>query len=224
MRSNRSRLRPAPVVALLLAFSACGGDAPPPTTPVTTPATLAPATPPPAPMPVPTTDAKCGSLPPGPITRVAVAPRQHDEDGSQVEMRVLVRDEFSDEVICVDKDKDHKIDFNLNQRNADGQESCWREEPGWAVRDPGAMVTNQQPRDQHGFIFRVRISPRGATGRVGVSAELDGIQSQPWQSGAGYPTGPIWIEAMDRQGLNKCTCVYLGNGGYEGEGCRKIRP
>lgn len=223
MRALRLPPRPLLVAGFLLAFSACGGDSPPPTTPVTTPVTQPPATLPPAPVPSSTPDAKCGSLPPGPITRVAVAPRQHDEDGTQVEMRVQVREEFSDEVVCVDKDKDHKLDFNLNQRNQDGQESCWRDEPGWAVRDPAAMVTNQQPRDQYGFIFRVRISPRGRTGRVGVSAELDGVLSHPWQSGAEYAQGPIWIEAMDQQGLKNCKCVYLGNGGYEGEGCTKYR-
>jgi hypothetical protein len=223
MHENRSRLRPAPVVALLLAFAACGSDTPAPTTPVTTPPTLPPSTLPPAPVPIPSTDAKCGSLPAGPITRVAVAPRQHDENGVQAEMRVLVREEFSDEVLCVDKDQDHKIDFNLNQRNADGKESCWRDQPGWAVRDPAALVTSQQPRDQYGFIFRVRISPGGRTGRVGVSAELDEVQSHPWQSSSGYAPGPLWIEAMDREGLKNCKCVYLGNGGYEGEGCTKFR-
>ena len=31
------------------------------------------------------------------------------------------------------------------------------------------------------------------------------------------------VEAMDREGLKNCKCVYLGNGGYEGEGCTKYR-
>ena len=209
--------------ALMLA--ACGGGSTQaPTaapTPTPAPAPTPAATPPPTPLAGPSPDAKCGSLPPGPVTRVTVAPRTHDENGAPVTMRVLVRTEFSDEVLCVDKDKDHKIDFNLNQRNLGGQESCWEEEPGWKVRDPDGIVTNQQVRDEHGFIFRVRISPRGERGRVGVSAELDRVRSHPWQSGAGYTPGPVWIEAMRREELKDCTCVYLGNAGYQGEGCKK---
>jgi hypothetical protein len=213
------------MAGLALIVAGCGGGT---TQPPITVATLAPvptlaAAPTPAPTPAagPSPDAKCGSLPAGPVTRVTVAPRTHDENGGPVSMRVLVRTEFSDEVLCVDKDKDHKIDFNLNQRNLGNQESCWEGEPGWKVRDPDGIVTNQQVRDDHGFIFRVRVSPRGERGRVGVSAELDGVRSHPWQSGAGYTPGPVWIEAMRREELKDCACVYLGNAGYQGEGCPK---
>jgi hypothetical protein len=214
--------------AVLLA--ACGGSGDAPTTAGTAPPAPAPAaaptpvptpTPTPAPETPPVSDAKCGSLAPGPVARLTVAPRTHDQDGAPVPMRVLVRTEFSDEILCVDKDKDHKIDFNLNQRNLGGQEACWEGEPGWKVRDPDGIVTTQQVRDEHGFIFRVRISPRGARGRVGVSAELDGVRSHPWQSATGYTPGPVWVEAMRREELKDCSCVYLGNAGYQGQGCPK---
>jgi hypothetical protein len=210
---------------VIMACSACGGASNRTPTAISTPVPEPSSTPIPLPSPTPLgsppPEAKCGNLAPGPVARVAVSPRQHDENGAKITMKVLVRTLFSDEVLCVDKDKDHKIDFNLNQRNLGGQEACWEGEPGWKVRDPGGIVTLQQVRDEHGFIFRVRISPGGERGRVGVSAELDRIHSHPWLSGQGYTPGPIWIEAMRKEELKGCSCVYLGNGGYEGEGCPK---
>ena len=206
---------------LLLAFLAlsCGSD-----TPARPPQPSASPTPTPLPAPIPSPSAapQCGSLAPGPVMRIAVAPRSHDVDGKQVEMRVMVSEMFEDEVLCIDKDREHKIDFNLNQRNADGKECCWKGEPGWAVRDGYGVVTSQQIRDDKGFIFRVRIDPKGVSANVGVSAELDDIQSHPWQSGSGYSRGPIWIQAMSAQEIKQqCTCGYIGNGGYTGSGCPK---
>ena len=209
----------------VLAFAAlsCGSETPArPPQPNASPTPAPTPTPAPAPIPSPTAAPQCGSLPPGPVTRVTVAPRQHDVDGKQDEMRVKVIELYADEVLCIDKDREHKIDFNLNQRNKDGKECCWKEEPGWAVRDGSGVVTSQQLRDDNGFIFRVRINPRGISARVGVSAELDGIQSHPWQSGSGYEQGPIWIQAMSAQDVKQCNCIYIGNGGYTGSGCSKV--
>lgn len=203
-------------LSLAAAALSCGGSENPAKPPTPQPS----ASPTPAPIPV-TVPPYCGSLPPGPVTRVAVAPREHSIDGQQMEMKVRVYEPFVDEVLCVDKDRDHKIDFNLNQRNASGKECCWEGTPGWAVRDPSGVVTSQQIRDNKGFIFRVRIDPRGAPARVAVSAELDGVQSYPWQSGSEYEKGPVWIQAMSAQELKQCTCAYLGNAGYAGSGCPK---
>jgi hypothetical protein len=219
--AKRTALRSCRLALALTALS-CGSETParppqPNASPTPTP------TPVPAPIPSPSAAPQCGSLPAGPVTRLAVAPREHDVDGKQAEMRVKVNEPFADEVLCIDKDRAHKIDVNLNQRNADGKECCWQDEPGWAVRDGYGVVTTQQIRDEKGFIFRVRIEPRGVSARVGLSAELDGIPSHPWQSGSGYEPGPLWIQAMSAQEIKQqCSCGYIGNGGYTGSGCPKV--
>ena len=81
-------------------------------------------------------------------------------------------------------------------------------------------MASSGPIDDNGFIFRVRVEPRGEEATFGVEAQLDGVFSYPWQSGAQYPREPLRVITLagdDIPGL--CPCIYLGNGGYEGGSC-----
>jgi hypothetical protein len=155
------------------------------------------------------------------VARLAVAPRTQVEDGETVPIRVRARPGF-DEVWCLDKDKEHRLDFNLNQRNESGRECCWNGEPEWETLDPSGIAGGQSVRDQYGFVYRIRVFPQGTRGTVGLRANLDGVNSFPWQSGSGYEQGPIEMVTMSASEIQRdCKCVFLGNGQYEGAGCSK---
>jgi hypothetical protein len=223
--TSASRLRAWLLVAGTALSAACGGDTPTvPVTPSPSP-TVAPAptptpTPTPAATPTPSVD-KCAGLQAGPVTRLAISPRAHQQDGTDVDIRVRARPGF-DEVWCVDKDREHRLDFNLNQRNAGGRECCWVEDPEWSLDDPSDMAGGESVRDQYGFIYRIRVAPGGARGTVGITANLDDIDSHPWQSNSGYPRGPLNIVAMSAAEIQRdCKCIFRGNGVYEGDGCTK---
>jgi len=77
-------------------------------------------------------------------------------------------------------------------------------------------------RDQYGFVYRVRIDPQGARNTVGLRANLDNVNSFPWQSGSGYEQGPLQMVTMSAAEIQRdCKCIFLGNGQYEGAGCSK---
>lgn len=191
-------------------------------TPTPTPAPTATPTPSPSPTPTPApAGSKCEKLAPGPVSRLTVAPRELQTDGVTVEMRVRARRNF-DEVLCLPKSGSHRLDFNLNQKNADGEECCWEDDPSWAVEDPSGLVSSESSRHDHDFIWRLRIDPDGGTGTVTIQAELDGVESHPWQSGSGYRQEPLGIVVMSAAEIEEeCQCVYLGNGIYEGDQCPK---
>jgi hypothetical protein len=108
------------VVALVVGVAGCGsGSNPntPPPVPSTTIAAQPSPTPTPQPTPTPTPAALTCDFEPGPVTRMAISPREQRTDGAQVSIRVRALPGF-DEVWCLDKDKSHRIDFNANQRNA----------------------------------------------------------------------------------------------------------
>ena len=206
-------------LALVLPTLTCGGGGAPtqpgPTpTPSSTPAPVA------TPTPSATVDPKCGSFAPGPVTRYAVAPRAQVTEGQQVPMRVWIQAPWT-EAWCIDKDKETRLDFNSNQRNADGRESCWVNDPQWEiVDDKDRIVLGHGALDQHGFVYRVGVAPRGLETSFGIKAELDGIKSKPWQSGplVGYPEGPLRIVTLSAADIQKnCKCTYFGNGNYNPE-------
>lgn len=212
---------------LALAMAGCGGGStpvqPPGPSPTATPAPQPSPTPTPAPSPSPTPGAnKCGSLPPGPVTRYAITPREQRTDDQSVNMRVRALPNW-DEVWCVDKDKTHRLDFNSNQRNADGRECCWVNDPTWRVEDPNDMVESHNAiSGTNSFNYRIRLEPRGRRGTVYVEAEVDGVLSFPWQSGAGYRREPLRIVTLAASEIERdCKCIFRGNGQYEGVGCTK---
>ena len=211
----------------LLALGSCGGSSTPGNpnpNPSPTPTPSPAPTPTPTPNPAPTPDAsqRCAKLQEGPVVRVAIAPRGQFEGSTQVPMRVRVTKSYEDEVWCVDKDKEWKLDFNLNQRNEAGKECCWENDPSWHVDDPDFLVDNSEWRDNYGFIFRVRVNPKGKKGSIFVQTRLDGHDSYPWQSGSYYEKGPLVIESMSASEISKeCQCTFKGNGQYEGDRCPK---
>lgn len=219
-------------VALVIGIlPACGGDsptvAPPPTTIPSTPPTTT-TLPPPSTTTTTTTlppgvESKCANLQPGPVVRYAISPREQRSDGTQTDgMKVRAKSGF-DEVWCIDKDQEHRLDFNSNQRNSNGRECCWINDPEWFVDDPDRVVDSAAPvPNTSNFNYRLRINTHGARATVNVQAVLDGMKSYPWQSGSGYQQGPLQIVAMSANEIaRECQCTYRGNGIYEGDRCPK---
>jgi hypothetical protein len=212
------------VVALVVGVAGCGsGSNPntPPPVPSTTIAAQPSPTPTPQPTPTPTPAALTCDFEPGPVTRMAISPREQRTDGAQVSIRVRALPGF-DEVWCLDKDKSHRIDFNANQRNASGRECCYEGDATWKLDDPRELVVGQSARHDDGMIYRYSVEPRGVATSFSVQAELDGVKSFPWQSGSGYTQGPLQVVTMSASQITReCLCIYEGNGIYEGAGCRK---
>lgn len=216
----RQYAKPLTIVGAVSAFMSCGGDnptVPPPPTTTTTIATQ----PSPSPSPSPVTQ-EC-ILAPGPVTRLAISPRELRTDGVQADVYVRARPNW-DEVICLDKNKAHRLDFNANQRNADGRESCYVGDVTWrVVDDSGGLVTGEGSRHDDGFIWRYLINPEGREDSIAIEAELDGVMSHPWQSGSGYRREPLRIVTMSANEIQRdCLCIFRGNGVYEGGRCPKV--
>jgi hypothetical protein len=217
----KSRLSTVAAIALL---SSCGGSTTTP--PITT--TLTPSTSSTTVVTTPTTTTppdpalRCANLAPGPVVRYAITPREQRADGEVVDLRVRARPNF-EEVWCLDKDKEHRLDFNSNQRNAAGREACWVDDPVWHYEDADHFVDLAQPiPNTNGFNYRMRINSHGARGTVFVEAEIDGVFSYPWQSGSGYRREPLQIVTMSKNEIDRdCLCIFRGNGIYEGDRCPK---
>jgi hypothetical protein len=215
------------MVAVGAAFlgSSCGGDSPTVTPTPAPPTTTLASQPSPSPSATASPVAQQCTFAPGPVVRFAISPRELRTDGEQINILVRARPDW-DEVVCIDKDKIHRIDFNANQRNANDRESCYEGTVSWTtVSDDDQMITSQSSRHPDNFIWRYNIEPRGRTGTIAIEARLDGLTSYPWQSGAGYRREPFRIVAMGANEMARdCTCIYHGNGVYEGGHCPKLNP
>jgi hypothetical protein len=205
--------------AAALFFLSCGGGGspvePPRPTPTPLPAPTA------LPTPTPSPNAACGpNLASGPVTRFAIAPRAQLTNGQEVPIRVWIQGPWQ-EAWCIDKDKEHKLDFNANQRNADGRECCWVKDPEWSIADDkDRIVLGHGELDDHRFVYRLGVGPRNLETTFGVEAVLDGVKSKAWQSGptVGYPEGPLKIVTLSAADIEKnCKCTYFGNGNYNPE-------
>ena len=151
--------------AIAVFCASCGGSSPtrPPPAASPTPVPVVE----PSPSPVPSASPAAASCPfaPGPVTRLAIAPRALQSNGAPAPMRTRLVGP-GEEVLCLDQDKSHRLDFNLNQRNAQGQECCWVDEPRYRIRgDTARMVSGGTPIDDNGFVFRIR---------AGQNADRDG--------------------------------------------------
>ena len=202
----------------------CGGSSP--TQPPPVPSTTVAAQPSPSPSPAASPAASgCpwGPFAPGPVTRLAISPRALESNGARAPMRTWLVGP-GEELLCLESEKSHRIDFNLNQRNALGQESCWVDRPGYRIRaDTDRIVTDSGPIDDNGFILRVRVDPRGINeATFGVEAQLDGVFSHPWTSGGDYPIEPLRVITLPGEEIARvCKCVWIGNGGYEPGSCER---
>lgn len=207
-------------VGAALAGLSCG-DSPTVTPTPAPPTTTLPTQPSPSPSPSPVAQ-QC-TFAPGPVARFAISPRELRTNSEQVPIFVRARSNW-DEVVCLDKDKVHRLDFNANQRNADNQESCYEGDVSWTiVDDSDQMITSHGSRHEDGFIWRYNIEPRGRTGSISLEAELDGLTSYPWQSGSGYRREPLRIVAMGANEMARdCLCIFRGNGVWEGARCSKL--
>lgn len=202
--------------AIAVLFCSCGGS--PPTQPPAAPPPSPVAQPSPSPS-LPPVSADC-PFAPGPVARLALSPRALLSNDVITPMRVRVISP-SEEVLCLDKDKSHRLDFNLNQKNEAGQECCWVDGPRYRIRqDPLHMVTDFGAIDANGFILRVRVEPKGQESSFGVEARLDGVFNYPWESGGRYLQEPLRVITLPGQDIPAlCPCIYFGNGRYEGGNC-----
>src|SRR5688500_12403137 len=183
-QNPRAALRCA---AMAFVCCACGGSSPTQPPPAPSPSPPPAAQPSPSPIPSPASACPFGPFAPGPVTRLAIAPRPLQSNGAPAQMRTRFVGP-GEELLCLASEKSHRLDFNLKQRNALGQESCWVDTPSYRVRgDTSHIGASSGPIDDNGFIFRVRVEPRGEEATFGVEAQLDGIFSHPWLSGGQYP-------------------------------------
>jgi hypothetical protein len=209
-------------VSAAAVFVSCSGDSGVNPTPQVSPTPQPTASPTPTPSPTATPGAATCTLAPGPVERYAIAPRAQQSNDVTTDIRVRARPGF-DEVWCVDRTKEHRLDFNSAQKNADGRECCFEGDPQWQiVQDSNNMVTSTGTANGNVFNFRVRINPRGQNGVVLIQATLDGKRSYPWQSNSGYRQEPLAIIAVSPDDLQReCKCIFEGNGIYHGDGCTK---
>jgi hypothetical protein len=208
------------VIGAAGAASSCGGSptvVPSPAPPTTT----LPSQPSPSPIASPSPVSTECTFAPGPVVRFAIQPRELRTDGVQVNIMVRARPNW-DEVVCLDRNKSHRLDLNANQRNADGKESCYGGPVTWHVDDPEGIVVGSQSRHPDNFIWRLNVEPGGKNTSFGIDAQLDGLNSYPWQSGSGYRQEPLRAVTMSANEIARdCLCIYHGNGVYEGERCPK---
>ena len=206
--------------AIAVFCCSCGGSSPTQPPPAASPTPVPIVEPSPSPRPSASPAAAACPFAPGPVTRLTIAPRALQTNGAPARMRTRLVGP-GEEVLCLEYEKSHRLDFNLNQRNALGQESCWEGFPSYRIRgDTEHIVTGSGQIDDNGFILRVRVEPRGQEASFGVEAELDGIFSHPWLSGGQYPREPLRVVTVSSDDIAAvCPCIYLGNGGYEGGSC-----
>jgi hypothetical protein len=199
------------------------GDGPTVIPSPTPPTTTLPTQPSPSPSPSASPIAAQCTFAPGPVARFAISPRELRTDGVQVDVMVRARSNW-DEVVCLDKSKSHRLDFNANQRNADGRECCFEGDATWqVVEDPGQIVTGNSSRHERGMIWRYNIEPEGRETSFQIEAQLEGLKSYPWQSGSGYRREPLRVVTMSANEIARdCLCIYKGNGVYEGGRCPKL--
>ena len=210
----------------------CGGADGPTVIPTPAPpTTTVPTQPSPSPSPSPSTQpggqevchlpsGPVTNLAPGPVARFAISPRQILTNGPNLtDIFVRARPNW-DEVVCLDKDQSHRLDFNANQRNEEGRECCYEGVVAWRVNDPAGIVVANTSQHPDGFRWRFNIEPGGRGTTIEFSATLDGLNSFPWQSGSGYRQEPLRVVTMSANEIARdCQCIYRGNGVYEGVRC-----
>jgi hypothetical protein len=211
------------VVSAAMSVVSCGDSPtviPSPAPPTTTVPTQPSPSPSPSPSPIVSQDC---TFAPGPVARFAISPRELRTDGVQAPVMVRARSNW-DEVVCLDRSKSHRLDFNANQRNESGRECCFEGSATWqTVEDSAGIVVATSSRHERDMIWRYNIEPGGRETSFAIEAELEGLKSYPWQSGSGYRREPFRVVTMSASEIARdCLCIYRGNGVYEGAKCPKL--
>jgi hypothetical protein len=167
----RSWLPLAVPCAMLL--SCGGGGSPTQSTPTPTlapaPTPTPAATPTPAPAPTPTPPNFFDTLAPGPVARYNIKLHSvRKPDGIELEEPFPQDDQGRYRVNPGDF-----IVFDSTQKNADGKECQWINDPVWKVDDSANNVMDRRP-SSNPFLLRVDII---RTGVFTVSASLDGVDA-----------------------------------------------
>ena len=167
---TRSSLSVAVACALL--WSCGGGGSPTQPTPTPTPAPIPTptpaATPTPATNPTPTPPNYYDTLPPGPVTRYSI--KLHSvqrRDGTQLEEPFP--QDTSGRYLVMPGDF---IVFDSTQKNAQGEECQWINDPVWAVDDPNNAMDRRPSSNP--FLLRVDVIRNGT---FTVTASVDGIRA-----------------------------------------------
>jgi hypothetical protein len=165
---TRSSLPVAVACALLL--SCGGGGSPTQPTPTPTPAPVATPTPASAPTPTPTATPPdyFNSLAPGPVARYNIKLHSvRKPDATELE-----------EPFPQDSDGNYRVNpgdfivFDSTQKNANGDECQWINDPVWKVDDPSNVMDRRG--SSNAFLLRLDIN---RTGKFMVTASLDGIDA-----------------------------------------------
>lgn len=161
-------------VASCVLLSGCGGGgSPTQPTPAPTPAPIVTPTPTPTPAPVPTPTPTPSpdyydTLAPGPVTRYNIKLHSvRKPDGMELE-----------EPFPQDNQGRYRVNpgdfivFDSTQKNAEGNECQWINDPVWTVDDP-ANAMDRRP-SSNPFLLRADIV---RTGQFTVTASVDGIKA-----------------------------------------------
>jgi hypothetical protein len=174
MASSCSKSSLAVAVACALLSSCGGGGSPTQPTPTPTPAPIATPTPAPTPAPVPTPTPTpspdfVDTLAPGPVTRYNIKLHSvRKPNGTELE-----------EPFPQDNQGRYRVNpgdfivFDSTQKNAEGEECQWVNDPVWTVDDSANNVMDRRP-SSNPFLLRIDII---RTGSFTVTASLDGIQA-----------------------------------------------
>jgi hypothetical protein len=169
-RAN-SRSWPTLAVAGALLWSCGGGGSPTQPTPTPTPVSVATPTPAATPTPVPVGSptprpSYYDSLPDGPVVKYGIKLHSvRKPDGTELE-EPFPQDENGWYRVNVGD----FIVFDSTQKNADGQECKWTNDPVWKVDDPNAAMSRRGSSNP--LLLRADIRRNG---KFTVTASIDGI-------------------------------------------------
>lgn len=164
--ASKSWLPLAVPCALLL--SCGGGGSPTQPTPTPTPAPVPTPTPAatPAPAPTPTPPSYFDNLAPGPVVRYSIKLHSvRKPDGTELEEPFPQDDNGWYRVTIGDF-----IVFDSTQKNADGNECQWINDPVWNIDDPSSAVIRRPSSNP--FLLRADIKRNG---KFTVTASVDGV-------------------------------------------------